>query len=170
MNMDMFFIGGCSITEDYQVYYWFLINGYAENVDKRFSNFNTLSDKDKITVLKESLVEDYRIGLNQLYNNGMFILPNVISYYGDFHDPLLLKEGVSIVNKMLEQAINGQAKLRQNGFSSEIDRIQMANIIHERAIQSNWTPGHPSMSKSDHEAVLMRLMPSFSKVAAANQL
>lgn len=63
----------------------------------------------------------------------------------------------------------GQDKLRQNGFSSEIDRIQMANIIHERAIQSNWAPGQPSMSKSDHEAVLMRLMPSFSKVVATSQ-
>jgi hypothetical protein len=81
----------------------------------------------------------------------------VVSNFGDFHDPLLLKEGVSIMNKMLKPAMNGQAKLRKMGFSTEMDRIKMNDFIHEQAMKSNWVPGKSSMTKSDHEAVIQRL-------------
>lgn len=146
-----------NIQNSEDVYIWFYENKYVHNVDKRFPNFISLTNQDKIIKLKESLVEDYRISLNREAENGMFILPNRISYQGDFIRPELLEEGVFIMKKMLQPALENRAHYGKYGFSSEIDTIQAIREARTRARQCKWTPGTPSMTEPDHLEVIHQL-------------
>ncbi|MFF0828906.1 hypothetical protein ACFYU8_18220 [Brevibacillus sp. NPDC003359] len=133
-----------------EVYRWFFEAGYAELLDRRSSEFYGASIDDKVYLLKESLVEDYRIWLNMLDRRGKFILPNLNTFYADFEDPSLLEEGVAIMKKMLSKAMNGQASLRKSGFSQEPDRVAAAERIYSAAKRAKWKPGQPRMTTEDH--------------------
>lgn len=145
------------------LYIWLYEGKYVHNVDKRFPNFKSLTDEDKVTMLKESLVEDYRIGLNMDAENGMFILPNMIAFYGDFIHPELLEEGVLMMRKLLEPAIHNRVKKGKAGFFNEINRIKLADMVHGRAMHSDWAPGYPSMTEEDHHKVIQRLQMKSSR-------
>lgn len=155
-----------NIQYDDDIYIWFYDNKYVHNIDKRFPYFKSLTSKDKITKLKESLVEDYRISLNKNTENGMFILPNRISYQDDFVNPELLEEGVSIMKKMLKPALEGKA-IRKIRYSSEIDTIQAIREARIRARRSNWIPGTPSMTDKDHLEVINQLQDETTRSQAA---
>lgn len=157
------------IREFDEVYIWFYENKYAHNVDKRYPDFKSLTPDDKIYVLKECLVEDYRISLNQETENDMFILPNVITFHGDFNNPNLLEEGVSIIKDMLKPVVENKAKLRKLGFSSEIDTVKAIHEINNRARRTNWTPGTPSMTDEDHLEVIRQLESAHSHVAVTSE-
>lgn len=90
--------------------------------------------------------------------NGMFILPNRISYQGDFVDSGLLEEGVLNMKKMLKPALENKARLRKVGFSSEINTVVLAvREARARARQSKWIPGTPTMTDDDHLKVIHQL-------------
>jgi hypothetical protein len=138
------------ITDIPGMYLWFLDSGYIENVDKRYYKFASLTIPERVYYLKESLVEDYRIWLNFEDKSGMFILPNSTCFYGDFLQPSLLEEGVSIMKEMLGPALNNQAKLGKKGISGEPDREKTARKIFNDTINSGWTPGAARMTRKDH--------------------
>jgi hypothetical protein len=50
--------------EDGLAYAWFIEHGYAQLIDGRVPIYYRLSDQEKLWMLKECLVEDYRISLN----------------------------------------------------------------------------------------------------------
>ncbi|MCY8232884.1 hypothetical protein [Priestia endophytica] len=137
------------------IYNWFFQHGYAHLMNKRSPEFQSASSWDKVYLLKESLVEDYRIWLNMKDNNDMFILPNINTYYGDFITPDLLKEGVILMKKMLNDAINNSFKTNQTeNFSGEPNRILRSLDIYEKASSTNWKPGSNTMSEQDHLQVM----------------
>lgn len=76
----------------------------------------------------------------------------------DFIDFNLMLEGVGIMRKILSPAMNGYAKMRKSGFSSEIDTIQVAKGLDLQLMKNpTWTPGKQSMSVKDHMDVIQRL-------------
>ncbi|WP_175537587.1 hypothetical protein, partial [Mycobacterium tuberculosis] len=81
-------------NDEAQIYKWFLESGYMFNIDKRIPLFDKDSAAVKLHILKEALVEDYRISLNMSSERGKFILPNKFCFSGDFQNPDLLEEGV----------------------------------------------------------------------------
>ncbi|CAG7651375.1 hypothetical protein ACFQI7_27380 [Paenibacillus allorhizosphaerae] len=128
-------------------YKWFLYSGYLDLVDLRYNDFASLEPLDKLTELKESLVEDYRISLNLQANNGMFILPNKVCYFGDFQLPELMYKGVEVMKEMLKGAIGGQAGKRAGGQSAhELDTLAYGRKLRRRMAASDWAAGKPSMT------------------------
>jgi hypothetical protein len=113
---------------------------------------------------------DYRIWLNISSSNDMCILPNRFCYKADFIDFNLMLEGMGIMRKILSPAMNGYAKMRKSGFSSEIDTIQVAKDLDLQLMKNpTWTPGKRSMSVKDHMDVIQRLKEkeiAFQEVAA----
>lgn len=149
-----------SIYKESEVYQWFSESGYLRSVVKRIPDFLSLKDEVKLHFLKESLVEDYRISLNRKNNHDMFILPNRYTYRSDFELPDLLEEGISMMEKILQPAINGNAQVRKSGFKveSEIDTLKAIEDTRRRIARNpNWVPGSITMTEEDHMAVIERL-------------
>ncbi|MES1042577.1 hypothetical protein [Peribacillus simplex] len=140
------------------IYEWFHNYGYTKLMNYRSPEFEGASDINKVYLLKESLVEDYRIYLNMLEKSGMFILPNVNTFEGDFRDPTLLFEGVRCMRNMFEDFIK-QEKIqsKQSSTSQEPNRIRRGLEIHTKAQESEWYPGKNLMTEDDHQAVIRGL-------------
>ncbi|WP_341357483.1 hypothetical protein [Rossellomorea sp. y25] len=149
-----------NFTLDSEVYQWFHDNGYTKLLNLRSPEFAGATDKDKIYLLKESIVEDYRIYLNMLEKNGMFILPNINTYQGDFRNPNLLIEGVRCMKSMFEEFIKqekGMSDQNQSSTSQEPDRIKRGKEILETSEALDWYPGKNRMTEEDHDEVIKRL-------------
>lgn len=147
--------------EDYLAYNWFLENGYAQLIDGRVPIYCRLPDDKKLWLLKECLVEDYRISLNLNTENGMFILPGKYTYGADFREPSLLNEGVDIMRRMLKPAIENETMRRKTGSvpsESEITNFALMHSILEASMDNDWTPGQQQMTIEDHHAVSERLL------------
>jgi len=143
------------LEEPYEIYEWFYTNGYAELMNCRSPEFSGADVLDKLYLLKECLVEDYRIWLNVKEKSGMFILPNTNTYYGDFITPNLLEDGVKLMEEMLKPVINGSLRNDQTEKSSgEPSRIIRGDQIYKKALSTNWKPGSDLMSKEDHLQVI----------------
>ncbi|MDG5788987.1 hypothetical protein QA612_16135 [Evansella sp. AB-P1] len=130
-----------------QQYQWFYQNGYIDNVVKRYPGFESLSANDRLYILKESFVEDYRIYLNFNAINDMFILPNVVSFVGDFLHPELIYEGVRIMAKMIEGIQEKQDIHRTNDNHQEPNRLHTADMVWDR-FQRHGLGSH--MSEQNH--------------------
>lgn len=140
------------------IYKWFFESGYAQLMDKRSPEFRYATAMEKVYLLKECLVEDYRIWLNMKDKNGMFILPNTNTYYADFIMPNLLHEGVRLMKEMLKDAINNSLQNdKTNKFSGEPNRIFRSVEIYEKALSTNWKPGSDTMSEQEHLKVMEEL-------------
>ncbi|PGD07598.1 hypothetical protein COM34_14660 [Bacillus wiedmannii] len=148
-----------NLNAPHEIYEWFLENGYARLLSLRSPEFTQTSEpSEKLYLLKESLVEDYRIWLNFKDNNGMFILPNVNTYFGDFLEPSLLQEGVGLMKEMLKGAINNSLQIDDTKkFSGEPDRVLRGKEIYNKALSTNWKPGSDVMSEQDHLDVIKKL-------------
>ncbi|WP_144027338.1 hypothetical protein [Paenibacillus selenitireducens] len=147
--------------EDYLAYNWFIENNYAELIDGRVPNYFRLSDEKKLWMLKECLVEDYRISLNLDSENGMFILPGKYTFSADFRAPELLKDGVKIMRRMLQPAMENESMRRKTGSvpsESEMTDIALMRSILEASMDENWVPGQQRMTIEDHHAVSDRLL------------
>jgi hypothetical protein len=143
---------------DSEVYQWFHENGYTKLLNLRSPEFAGATDKGKIYLLKESIVEDYRIYLNMMEKNGMFILPNINTYQGDFRNPNLLIKGVRCMKSMFEEFINQEKNMsNQSNTSQEPDRIKRGKEILETAEALAWYPGKNQMTEEDHDEVIKRL-------------
>ncbi|MEX1029074.1 MAG: hypothetical protein WDZ91_03380 [Paenibacillaceae bacterium] len=135
------------IRESYEIYNWFYESGYLEIVDKRIPHLKRLEPMDQLYILKESLVEDYRISLNNDTENGIFILPNKICYSGDFQKPELLLEGVDIMRQMLRSI--GHQSTKGSTHHLEMNAIHAARIIEKARKGARWTPGTISITEQD---------------------
>ncbi|WP_150266154.1 hypothetical protein [Paenibacillus tepidiphilus] len=120
-----------------EIYLWFLHYGYLHCVEKRYPYFVGLTAIEKIHILKESLVEDYRISLNMGYERGKFILPNVFCFSGDFQDPSLLSEGVDIMKRMLNNQIVSSDQ-KPASFQEE-DTLEIIRKVSNRRKKYNWS-------------------------------
>ncbi|MGZ4106123.1 MAG: hypothetical protein ACXVOI_02005 [Tumebacillaceae bacterium] len=142
---------GIDVSDTAALYRWFLETGYADIVSMRIPHFFDEPNEEKIYLLKEAFVEDYRIGLNMAAENGIFELPNVYCFRGDFQEPELLNEGVNIVKKVLDH--NKQAKPTTFGVVEyEPDRVAAAERIMSKS--EGFDPYKSRMSYADHMAVL----------------
>jgi hypothetical protein len=128
-------------------YKWFVESGYLYNVNKRCPLFDKKSALDKVVLLKESLVEDYRISLNIEATRGKFILPNKICFSGDFQKPKLLEEGIEIMKNMLKN-VAVQSR-RKSASSSDLDSIQIIREIRRVRRQSKWVAGKITVTEND---------------------
>jgi hypothetical protein len=160
--------------EDYLAYNWFYEHGYAQLIDGRVPIFWRLSDEKKLWMLKECLVEDYRISLNLITENGMFILPGKYTYSADFRAPNLLNEGVDIMRRMLQPAIehtNVNRKTGSDPIELEVTNVALMRTILEASLDDSWTPGQQRMTDEDHHVVAHRLLnrETRNKVAVALQ-
>ncbi|CAM3207990.1 hypothetical protein HP548_02560 [Paenibacillus taichungensis] len=144
LNVRAFEALNISPGDEQNIYKWFLESGYLHNVDKRYPDFGSLRALDKLHVLKESLVEDYRISLNINAERGKFILPNKYSFSGDFQKPLLLKEGVDLMKRMLNKQL--QVTARRPASSSDYDTIKAYRSVVSRREKLNWSAGNPSIT------------------------
>ncbi|PHF65983.1 MULTISPECIES: hypothetical protein [Priestia] len=125
-------------------YIWFLKSTYLYNISARIPNFETLDVKDKVYYLKECLVEDYRIYLNNRYFNGRIVLPNKYAYRGDFANSTLMWEGLSIMERMLRPAIEGEVSKRQLKKVSSDAELSLQAVNHRLDIlegKNEWVPG-----------------------------
>lgn len=140
------------------IYEWFHKYGYTTLMNSRSPEFKSTSDSQKVYLLKESLVEDYRIYLNMLEKNGMFILPNINTFEGDFRDPVLLIEGVRCMRNMFKDFISQEkGQIKQGGTSHEPNRVKRGIEIHAKALSTDWYPGKDIMTEVDHQNVISRL-------------
>lgn len=143
------------IHTDLEVYDWFVDSGYLDIIDMRVPNFADKPVQEKILILKESLVEDYRISLNLSENNGMFILPNKFCHFGDFQIPDLLKEGVRVMKEMLNSQIKTPVKRPRS--SSELDSLSVIREISREGFRTGWVAGKKSTNETsiarDREAL-----------------
>lgn len=154
-------------------YLWFLESGYLELVDLRYPNFENLNPLDKLTELKESLVEDYRISLNLEAHNGMFILPSKVCYLGDFQIPELMYKGVEIMKEMLSGAINGQERKKAGGQSAhELDTLEYGNKLRQRLKTSGWMAGTSRMTAEivNRDLAILKMLDSKEEAAASSQI
>jgi hypothetical protein len=156
-------------SEKSEHYRWFFETGYLRNVDLRYPGFGHLTAEDKLTELKEALVEDYRISLNMLSESGKFILPNKVCYAGDFIKPKLMYEGVEIMKEMLKPIIQGT---RQTTYSSEdLDTLSYVKKVRARRKEYSWTPGNPSMTEMDvmNDLQELKMNEARSQIASARE-
>jgi len=152
--------------DDHLAYNWFLHNGYAQLIDGRVPNYFGLSAEKKLWMLKECLVEDYRIFLNMNTESGMFILPGKYTFASDFRNPELLNKGVDIMRRMLRPAMEIENMRRKTGpipDEQEVTDLSLMRSIFEASMDDNWTPGQQRMTIEDHLAVSERLLRNSSK-------
>lgn len=157
-----------NITSLTDQYLWFTKTGYLDIVDQRYPSFANLSPSDKLTELKEALVEDYRISLNLKADNGMFILPNKVCYLGDFQLPYLMYKGVDIMKEMLSPTF--VANKRAGGQSSpDVDSLVYIQKLRDRKSSTNWRAGTPSMTKEvrSRDLALLQMMEAKQQHAVA---
>jgi hypothetical protein len=145
--------------EDALAYNWFVEHGYAQLIEGRIPIYFGLSDEKKLWMLKECLVEDYRISLNLDSENGMFILPGKYTFSSDFRAPKLMNKGVEIMRRMLQSALENKNMRRKTGSSgSEMADFALMHNILEASMDDSWTPGQQRMTLQDHNAVSTRLL------------
>ncbi|KWX80690.1 hypothetical protein AMQ84_02700 [Paenibacillus riograndensis] len=146
---------------------WFLEYGYYEIVDRRVPGFSEMNIFEKLLVLKESLVEDYRVSLNIKAERGKFILPNKFCFTGDFEKPNLMNEGVEIMKRMLDDQISDTR--HRSASSSDYDSLKAIAVIQRRRRRNpNWVAGESSITtetiKSDYKQ-----LDAFLEVASTNE-
>ena len=134
-------------------------SGYAELIDRRVPTYaRMINDNQKLWLLKECLVEDYRISLNLDSQSGMFILPGKYTFSSDLRAPELLAKGVEIMRSMLKPAIEDLLMRRKTGSSeSEVTDFALMQSILETSMDPSWEPGTQQMSQEEHLAVAERL-------------
>lgn len=147
---------------NFVILHWFEKYNYIYNVAARIPDFKTYELKKKISYLKESFVEDYRVGLNMQSLNGKFILPNAYCVAGDLMEPELSKEGVRLVRMMMNES-NNQDKTKyttgeaEMGQEMELNRSSVSSFFLDKAIKSDWRPGKDSFKKEDFEDMISEL-------------
>jgi len=129
------------------IYTWFYETGYLKNVIKRYPYLEKNEPLDQITLLKESLVEDYRISLNLESGNDIFILPNKVCFSGDFQIPELMLEGVEIMKQMIRRT-ESYSK-RRNIYNREMDSIYIGRQIEAIRRHTKWIPGSTSITEKE---------------------
>ncbi|MGZ4033021.1 MAG: hypothetical protein ACXVP2_12760, partial [Tumebacillaceae bacterium] len=136
------------------LYNWFEKIGYVNNVEKRIPNLNDKSPEDINYYLKESFVEDYRIGLNMSSMKGKFEFPNAFCFLGDFLEPSLMHKGVTIVKNVVNQK---RTKKNENMIVVEYepDRIAIADEIMKHA--DGFDPRKVQITEADRQAVRDRM-------------
>lgn len=147
--------------EDYLAHEWFVDHGYAQLIDGRVPIYFGLPDEKKLWMLKECLVEDFRMSLNMDTENGMFILPGKYTFSSDFRAPKLLNKGVDIMRSMLRAAMENENMRRKTGSAPaerEVTDLGLMRSILEASMDDNWTPGQQRMTIEDHHAVSERLL------------
>lgn len=136
------------------LYEWFYEIGYVDCVGLRDPEFL----QNPILNLKESFVEDYRIGLNLKSQKGIFELPNVICYRGDFEHPELMYEGVEIVTNVIDNMKYGaDVKKKQAVFlEQEPDTIP---LIRKAMEVDHWDfdPQKGRLTEEDHRVIRERV-------------
>jgi hypothetical protein len=167
-EFDLLGITAYHLIEQYE---WFLGFGYLHNVSARFPEFDKKSASDKIVLLKESLVEDYRISLNTAATRGKFILPNKVCFSGDFQNPELLEGGIEIMKRMLRTE-KGIAR-RNPSSSPDLDSIQLIKAVRSSRRKSGWVAGKVTVTDNviarDLEE-LRNLTVTYNQVAATTSL
>lgn len=154
--------------EEALAYIWFIEHGYAQLIDGRVPNYLRLSDSKKLWMLKECLVEDYRISLNLGSENGMFILPGKYTFSSDFRVPELLNKGVEIMRRMLQPAIENENMRRKTGsFENEMTDMTLMRSILEASMDDSWVPGQQRMTLQDHYDVSARLLSNTTRKQTA---
>lgn len=154
-------------TDAKGIYRWFLDNEYMQHIDKRFPDFGGLLAMEKLLVLKEALVEDYRISLNMEAERGKFILPNKFCFSGDFQNPDYLYEGVDLMKRILYNQI--VTPVRRPASSSDIDSITAFHKVVQRRKSSNWRAGSLTLTKDIIDRDLEELEYSSPAQAAATK-
>ncbi|MGE7111987.1 hypothetical protein [Lysinibacillus sp. NPDC047702] len=142
-----------------EIYKFFLEQGYVDILVKRSPEFlHTQNPHEKVYLLKESLVEDYRIWLNMENKDDMFILPNVNTFLSDFCNPTLLMEGVYCMKKIFNPYIKqGKKSTGTTDMSFEPNRVSRGKKIVELAESINWEPGIREMTEADHMEIIKQL-------------
>jgi hypothetical protein len=112
---------------------WFYEEGYVTLLDKRYPGLGYHNSNDFLYYIKEAFVEDIRINLNFKLNGDKFILPNAVTYIGDFQDPDLLLKGVSLVENMITKLDKSGSKKPSQSTSGEINRVRLGLSIAERS-------------------------------------
>ncbi|MGN7403205.1 hypothetical protein ACTHO0_25465 [Cytobacillus praedii] len=120
---------------------WFYEEGYVDLLDKRHPGLAFYEAKEFLYLVKEAFVEDIRISLNFKSDNGMFILPNAITYIRDFEHPELLIKGVRLVENMIEKLDYSKRGSSQQS-SGEINRVEIGRNIAKRNLR------YPEFSKT----------------------
>lgn len=138
------------------LYAWFEEIGYLRNVMNRKAGFF----EAPVYFLKESFVEDYRIGLNLDSREGIFELPNAYCFNRDFREPELLAEGVEIVKKTIRHY---QQNLKETSrtepvYEAEPNRVAIIDkMIASGELDSDFAPGQVKYTAEDHRRMLERL-------------
>ncbi|MGZ4032300.1 MAG: hypothetical protein ACXVP2_09115 [Tumebacillaceae bacterium] len=138
----------------FALYKWFLEIGYADLVSLRYPNFENRTDAEKLYLLKESFVEDYRIGLNLSYRKDIFELPNAYCFRADFQMPELLDKGVSLVKAVVKGKVEARPTVYED--TCEPDRVALIHQIMAESSDFDARQAKP-MSTDAHQAVLDRL-------------
>lgn len=136
------------------LYAWFEEIGYLGNVINRRAGFF----EAPVYYLKESFVEDYRIGLNLASRESIFELPNAYCYNGDFKEPELLAEGVEIVKKTIRHFQDDVKKASSAVPVYEAEPNRVAIIDRDIASGAlDFVPGQVKYTAEDHRRMLERL-------------
>ncbi|OPA78731.1 hypothetical protein BVG16_12860 [Paenibacillus selenitireducens] len=141
------------------IYDWFVEHGYYELVEMRMPGFENKSALDKVWILKEAFVEDYRISLDLSDTNGKFILPNKFCHFGDFQMPELLSEGVKIMKKMIANQIGSSPSQRPTS-SSEMDSLEVIRRVSDEGFKTKWRAGQKRSNQTtmDKDRAALRQM------------
>lgn len=108
--------------------------------------------------LKESFVEDYRIGLNLACTQGIFELPNAYCFHGDFLEPELMDEGVNIVRTTIrnhQESLNKQDHV-ETVYEAEPDRVAIIDrFLAAGAL--DFVPGQVKKSDKEYQMLMDRV-------------
>jgi hypothetical protein len=138
--------------DEEQLYQWFHSIGYATLVSMRAPGFL----ENPLYYLKESFVEDYRIGLNLLAEKGIFELPNAYCFRGDIAQPELMNEGVRIVKETISKH-KGEPSVFREGAAVEREPDRIKLIDHFMKIGMDFDPEKARLTPEDHQKILERL-------------
>lgn len=133
---------------------WFESTGYLYNVAARYPNFKKLPTNKKVYILKESFVEDYRIGLNLSSTDGKIILPNTHCIMGDLMEPSLLREGVDIVRKMVTEIENNNTTYNHRANELETNRIDALLHLDDEIFNTDWKPNKGDFTPFEAEKLI----------------
>ncbi|CAM3304621.1 hypothetical protein HP548_12225 [Paenibacillus taichungensis] len=150
------------------IFDWFVVNGYYENVERRIPHFEDKPAQQQLMILKESLVEDYRISLNLSEKSGKFISPNKFCHFGDFQMPELLEEGVRIMKEMLTNQINKPSVSRPLS-SSEMDSLEVIRSVASEGFRTKWRAGVKSSTGATIHRKREELIRELQEVAATTE-
>lgn len=147
---------------NFSQYIWFQRFGYTDLIDRRNPLYHLSPAIKKLNYLKECLVEDYRIFLNKMSTDDMFILPGKFTFAADLVNSDLLTEGVNMMRKMLnldgDQSVEDQEQFGSVGSDLEEADFDMMEQIFHASLDESWVPGQRNMTKEDHEQVGIELL------------